>query len=92
MLRALFIVFLSIATVLTAALLWTQLFWYSYVVEFTMWIPTVVIMFAWTRLLLPDYRLYRRRKRGLCVKCGYDLTGNESGVCPECGSSIKPQK
>ncbi len=21
-----------------------------------------------------------------CMKCGYDLTGNESGVCPECGS------
>jgi hypothetical protein len=22
---------------------------------------------------------------GLCVKCGYDLRGNESGQCPECG-------
>ncbi len=21
----------------------------------------------------------------ICVKCGYDLTGNESGTCPECG-------
>jgi hypothetical protein len=21
----------------------------------------------------------------ICVVCGYDLTGNESGVCPECG-------
>jgi len=21
-----------------------------------------------------------------CIKCGYDLTGNVSGVCPECGS------
>ncbi len=20
-----------------------------------------------------------------CPKCGYDLTGNVSGVCPECG-------
>jgi hypothetical protein len=20
-----------------------------------------------------------------CVRCGYDLTGNRSGVCPECG-------
>ena len=26
-----------------------------------------------------------RRKRGLCPSCGYDLTGNVSGVCPECG-------
>jgi len=27
----------------------------------------------------------RRRMPGLCVKCGYDLRGNASGVCPECG-------
>ena len=26
-----------------------------------------------------------RRTAGLCVKCGYNLTGNVSGVCPECG-------
>ena len=32
----------------------------------------------------------RRRRLGLCLKCGYDLTGNESGVCPECGSPITP--
>ncbi len=24
----------------------------------------------------------------LCIKCGYDLTGDESGVCPECGERI----
>jgi predicted Zn-ribbon and HTH transcriptional regulator len=23
-----------------------------------------------------------------CHKCGYNLTGNTSGVCPECGSRI----
>jgi hypothetical protein len=28
-----------------------------------------------------------RRSRGLCPSCGYDLTGNVSGTCPECGSS-----
>lgn len=28
-------------------------------------------------------------KRGvLCTKCGYDLKGNESGRCPECGTGI----
>ena len=25
----------------------------------------------------------------LCA-CGYDLTGNASGVCPECGTPVKP--
>ena len=26
-----------------------------------------------------------------CENCGYDLTGNESGVCPECGTPIPRQ-
>ncbi len=39
-------------------------------------------------------RCLRARKRiaqfvgtNACNQCGYNLTGNESGVCPECGSS-----
>ncbi|MCB9850952.1 MAG: hypothetical protein H6817_09650 [Phycisphaerales bacterium] len=27
----------------------------------------------------------KRRISGRCTQCGYDLTGNTSGVCPECG-------
>ena len=27
---------------------------------------------------------------GHCTRCGYDLTGNRSGLCPECGSPIPP--
>ena len=27
-----------------------------------------------------------RRQRGQCFACGYDLTANVSGTCPECGS------
>ena len=30
-------------------------------------------------------RRRRRRRAGLCIHCGYDIHGNESGVCPECG-------
>jgi hypothetical protein len=26
-----------------------------------------------------------RYPRGCCISCGYDLTGNQSGRCPECG-------
>jgi len=31
-------------------------------------------------------------KKGIpvCIPCGYNLTGNESGVCPECGTEIIP--
>lgn len=32
-------------------------------------------------------RRWRRRRKGLCVKCGYDLTGNVTAVCPECGEA-----
>lgn len=29
-----------------------------------------------------------RRRHGRCTQCGYDLTGNVSGVCPECGRNV----
>ena len=40
-------------------------------------IPTVL---AWRRL--------RRPLPGHCQKCGYDLTGNVTGKCSECGSRL----
>jgi ribosomal protein S27AE len=42
--------------------------------------------------ILPVLWLHRRRKRKLigvhCGRCGYDLTGNTNGVCPECGTAV----
>jgi hypothetical protein len=32
-----------------------------------------------------DWRTHRLQ-RGECLQCGYCLTGNLSGVCPECGT------
>ncbi|MEE9128822.1 MAG: hypothetical protein V3T84_02305 [Phycisphaerales bacterium] len=29
-----------------------------------------------------------RRKRGLCINCGYDLRGAEHEACPECGVEV----
>jgi hypothetical protein len=36
------------------------------------------------------WRLYRsfRRREGRCRSCDYDLTGNVSGTCPECGTPV----
>ena len=30
----------------------------------------------------------QRDLRGECLVCGYSLTGNTSGVCPECGTPV----
>lgn len=46
-------------------------------------------MLAIASAKLADWSRTRHDKRqftsGKCMKCGYDLTGNESGRCPECG-------
>jgi len=33
-------------------------------------------------------RATTRRRKGHCPQCFYDLTGNVSGVCPECGTAV----
>ena len=40
-----------------------------------------------TRAIHEEIKL-RRTRRNLCPNCVYDLTGNTSGTCPECGSRI----
>jgi len=44
--------------------------------------PLVLIFIVSTLNL---YLRSRRPLKGLCHACGYDLTGNTSGTCPECG-------
>lgn len=65
-----------------------------------MLVPMTQVLFRRWALLLPiplflayptmafirgPVRRWRRRRMGLCLKCGYDLTGNVTGICPECG-------
>jgi hypothetical protein len=51
------------------------------------YIPYALIVAASGSLALLSRRLTRRRTRpGCCARCGYELTGNRSGVCPECGT------
>jgi hypothetical protein len=53
--------------------------------------PPDVIVPLWCVLVVlavPTVMLWRsdRRRPGHCQECGYDLTGNVSGACPECGA------
>jgi len=37
----------------------------------------------------PATQIKQRIRQGRCYKCDYDLTGNVSGHCPECGARIE---
>ena len=55
------------------------------------WVWAFNALLVWN--ILARERLQKRLQRlleGRCPTCGYDLTGNISGVCPECGTPIKP--
>ena len=54
-----------------------------------LWIPLLLFTpYPTVAFIRGPVRRWRRRRRGECVGCGYNLTGNESGVCPECGKPI----
>ena len=42
--------------------------------------------------LLIRFRRAWRVRRGLCPDCSYNLTGNTSGICPECGRRSRMPK
>jgi hypothetical protein len=48
-------------------------------------LPFVVVLALFVGAYRRDTR-ERRYAAGLCGHCGYDLTGNISGVCSECGT------
>lgn len=59
------------------------------ILQIPLWLVTVLGLWYPVSLIMrgPCLR-YVRRRRGRCLNCGYNLTGNESGVCPECGKPI----
>jgi len=57
--------------------------------ELPSWLVFMVLGFLPVRAVLRGpLRRCRRRRRGECLDCGYNLTGNASGVCPECGTGL----
>ncbi len=57
-----------------------------------LWIdmPLGPVSVLWLLLAIVAYGMHRRRRReaAACRSCGYDLTGNVSGTCPECGAAV----
>jgi len=72
---------------------WTPVFWRAgnanlgrrWAVAVPLWMPFLLVS-------VPTAILWWRDRRhvppGHCRKCGYNLTGNVSGICPECGEKI----
>ena len=49
-------------------------------VDLPLWMPTLVfVTYPSVSFIRGPVRRWRRRKQGLCLTCGYDLTGNVSG-------------
>ena len=57
-------------------------------VSFPHWLPMILLGTAPLVAMWRGFRRFQRKETYRCLHCGYDLTGNVSGVCPECGSAI----
>lgn len=75
-----------------ASLLYVDVEWWPRTITFTnvaqfiyipLWMPLVISLIPFC-----VYRLKYKTQTGHCKQCNYDLTGNESGTCPECGTTI----
>jgi hypothetical protein len=94
---------LAIAVWLSAAIAWRWYFDYirspaayrPLVAWLDVGIPLVMVSFPLAAGLAGSYTLAKHARfwrlpftAGRCPGCGYDLTGNVSGTCPECGESV----
>ena len=60
----------------------------DWVLAIPLWMPLIAIAIPTAWLWWRD----RRHPSGHCRKCGYDLTGNVTGVCSECGFAMHGRK
>jgi hypothetical protein len=58
----------------------------AWLVKVPLWIPMIGCALPTVLLWWHDRR---RILAGECRRCGYDLTGNVSGRCPECGVAVE---
>jgi hypothetical protein len=51
-----------------------------------LWLLSVLLLVLPLFRAIGWLRRHRRNRHQQCVSCGYDLTANTSGACPECGT------
>ena len=59
--------------------------------RFPLWVPfalTAILPALWVWRRLRDRLTRQADGMPHCPKCDYNLTGNVSGICPECGTPI----
>ena len=66
---------------------WVQVFNTAYIKAIR--IPLWMLFLPIAAVSLLAWRRARMRRPGHCLNCGYDLIGNVSGVCPECGKEVQ---
>ncbi len=57
----------------------------------TIRIPLWILLLITATATVVLWRLDRRPLPGHCRQCGYNLTGNVSGKCPECGNPCRAE-
>ena len=55
-----------------------------------LWMPTLLFAGLSYTFVAPVHRRRKRKKLGLCLKCGYDLRASKDR-CPECGQEFEKQ-
>ena len=59
--------------------------WVHPILPLAICVPIPVVAF-----IRGPMRRWRRRRHSQCLTCGYNLTDNTSGICPECGTKMAP--
>jgi rRNA maturation endonuclease Nob1 len=65
---------------------------HTFIVDFVVigvaaYVGTLIAERFWLREAIRHLR-GRLTEMGRCAGCGYNLTGNTTGVCPECGAAM----
>lgn len=56
------------------------------------WVAVILLAsYPVVALIRGPGRRWQRRRGGRCLKCAYNLTGNTTGVCSECGTRVQPR-